>query len=437
MTISLSTIVTPPDLDFPCAGTVARLASRRNRAPYWVPEFGGTQMAGEDVDGLLRGAAGAGHVPGVVALAADRDSIFYQGAFGSRSLTDGTPMTVDTVFRIASMTKAVTGVAAMQCVERGQLALDQPAGEIMPELADPQVLDGFDTGGKPQLRPARRKITLRHLLTHTAGFVYNVWNPALNRYIETTGAPTILSGRLAALNMPLAFEPGERWEYGINIDWAGRIVEAVSGQDLDAYMREQIFAPLGMNDTGFVPSPAQTARSASVYAHGADGSFVPVPPPPPVTPEFFAGGGALFSTGPDYIAFLRMLLNAGALDGARVLRPETVALMAQNHIGELDVTVLKTQSPGMSNDAEFFPGMTKKWGLSWLINTEEVPGRRSAGSLAWAGLFNTYYWLDPKKQVAGVLLTQILPFADATVLHLLDDFENGVYRMMEKGASHG
>ena len=185
-------------------------------------------------------------------------------------------MTPDTVFRIASMTKAVTGVAAMQCVERGRLSLDQPAGEIMPELAEPQVLEGFDADGKPRLRPARRKITLRMLLTHTAGFVYPVWNANFNRYCETTGFPTIMSGKLAALNAPLAFEPGERWEYGINIDWAGRMVEAVSGQDLDAYMRENIFAPLGMRDTGFVPTQEQLARSVQAHARKPDGSLEPI-----------------------------------------------------------------------------------------------------------------------------------------------------------------
>jgi CubicO group peptidase (beta-lactamase class C family) len=247
----------------------------------------------------------------------------------------------------------------------------------------------------------------------------------------------VLSGKLAALNMPLAFEPGERWEYGINIDWAGRMVEAVSGQDLDAYMRGHIFAPLGMHDTGFIPNPEQAARIAQTHARKPDGSLEPIPPQPPVHPEFFAGGGALFSTGSDYLAFLQMLLNGGDLDGARVLKPETIALMAQNHIGDLNVRLLKSENPALSNDAEFFPGMTKKWGLSWLINTEDVPGRRSAGSLTWAGLFSTYYWLDPKKQVTGVLLTQVLPFADAPVLRLLDDFESAVYRTAAEGVSNG
>jgi methyl acetate hydrolase len=317
------------------------------------------------------------------------------------------------------------------------MALDQPAGEIMPELAEPLVIAGFDAGGKPMLRPARRKITLRMLLTHTAGFVYPVWNEAFTRYVEATGIPTVMTGMLAALNAPLAFEPGERWEYGINIDWAGRMVEKVSGQDLDTYMRENIFAPLDMRDTGFVPNAEQAARRAQAHARKPDGSLDPIPLTPVVPTEFQSGGGGLSSTGPDYMAFLRMLLNGGSLNGAQVLRPETVALMGQNHIGDLDVQDMTTQSADLSNDVALFPGMAKKWGLTWLINTEDVPSRRSAGSLAWAGLYNTYYWLDPRRQVTGVILTQILPFADPTGLQLLDDFETAVYQTTTESASHG
>jgi methyl acetate hydrolase len=394
-------------------------------------------MANDTIDQPLRAAVNDGRVPGVVALAADRSGAFYQGAFGRRSLAEDTPMTADTVFRIASMTKAVTGVAAMQCVERGLLSLDQPAGEIMPELAEPQVLQGFDADGKPILRAARRKITLRMLLTHTAGFVYHVWNAKLARYCETTGFPTILSGKLAALNAPLGFDPGERWEYGINIDWAGRMVEQVSGQDLDSYMRANIFAPLGMHDSGFQPNDEQFSRSVQAHARNADGSLEPVPRTPPSNLEFHAGGGGLSSTGPDYLTFLRMLLHGGTMNGVQVLKPDTVALMLQNHIGDLLVPKLPTSHPAISNDAEFFPGMAKKWGLTWLINTEDVPGRRSAGSVAWAGLFNTYYWLDPKQQVTGLIMTQILPFADPTVLNLLDEFETAVYRTVKERPSHG
>ncbi|MEJ0018649.1 MAG: serine hydrolase domain-containing protein [Acetobacteraceae bacterium] len=390
----------------------------------------------DDMDRPLRAAVADGRVPGVVAMAADRTGIIYQGAFGRRGLGTEAPMTLDTVFRIASMTKAVTGVAAMQCVERGLLSLDQPAGEIMPELAEPQVLDGFDGNGEPILRPARRQVTLRNLLTHTAGFVYHTWNAAIDSYIVKTGHPTIMSGRLAALGAPLAFDPGERWEYGINIDWAGRMVETVSGMDLEQFMRRNIFAPLGMNDTAFVWEAEHLTRRAQAHSRAADGSLQPIPLTPPTPAEFFAGGGALFSTAPDYMAFLRMLLGGGALDDVRVLRPETVALMTENHIGDLLVGKLPTAHPELSYDAEFFPGMAKKWGLTWLINTEDVPGRRSAGSLAWAGLFNTYYWLDPKQQVTGLLMTQILPFADPIVLRLLDDFETEVYRTTTEKLPH-
>ena len=230
-------------------------------------------MANDTIDQPLQAAVNGHRVPCVVALAANRDGAVYQRAFGRRSLAEDPPMTVDTVFRIASMTKAVTGVAAMQCVERGLLSLDQPAGEIMPELAELQVLDGFDADGKPILRPARRKITLRMLLTHTAGFVYPWWNASSNRYVEATGIPTTMSSKLAALNAPLGFDPGERWEYGINIDWIGRAIEAVAGQSLDAYFSAHIFAPLGMTDTGFVPSADQASRLVRVHRRGADGSL--------------------------------------------------------------------------------------------------------------------------------------------------------------------
>jgi methyl acetate hydrolase len=367
-------------------------------------------------------------VPGVVAAAADEGGVIYQGAFGRRSLASDDAMSLDTVFRIASMTKAITATAAMQMVEQGKLALDQPAGEVMRELANPQVLEGFDAAGKPVLRPAREKITLRRLLTHTAGFVYDTWNGNQKRFAEVTGLPAARTGKLEALNAPLGFEPGERWEYGINIDWAGRMVEAVSGQNLEVYMQRHIFGPLGMRDTSFEPRADWSPRTVQVHARQADGSLTPLDTaPPPANREFYAGGGGLFSSAPDYIKFLQMLLGGGSYNDARVLRPETVALMAQNHMGDLDVLPLQTFNPTFSNDAEFFPGMSKKWGLSFLINTQDAPSGRSAGSLAWAGINNTYFWLDPNKRVAGVLMTQILPFADPTVLGLLDRFEAAVY----------
>lgn len=382
-----------------------------------------------EIDRVLDAAVAAGSVPGVVAAAADADGVLYQGAHGRRGLGTDAAMTPDTVFRIASMTKAVTAAAAMQLVEQGKLALDQPAGEILPFLANPQVLDGFDADGQPRLRPARGTVTLRNLLTHTAGFVYDTWNEQMNRYAALTGLPAARTGKLAALSAPLGFDPGERWEYGINIDMAGRMVEVASGEDLETYLRRHLFDPLGMHDSGFVLRPEWQTRLAQVHARQADGTLTPLDvPPPPENPEFFPGGGGLFSTAHDYLIFLQALMHGGIWQGNRVLRPETVALMGQNHMGALDVLPMRTSNPRMSNHVELFPGMVKKWGLSFLINTEDSPGRRSAGSLAWAGLNNTYYWLDPARRVAGVVMTQILPFADQPVLDLLDRFEAAVYR---------
>src|SRR5262249_27794571 len=210
----------------------------------------------------------------------------------------------DTVFRIASMTKPVTSVAAMQLVEQGRLELNASVPAIDPALASPQVLEGFDASGAPRLRPAKRPITLRHLLTHTAGFCYETWNGAMGRYVKAPGMRRTPTGKVAALRLPLGFDPGERWEYGINIDWVGRIVESVSGKPLDVYFRDHVFAPLGMKDSGFVAAPEQRARQASVHLRKDDGSLDPQPLETPFTPEFYAGGGGLYSTAPDYLIFL-------------------------------------------------------------------------------------------------------------------------------------
>ena len=387
--------------------------------------------ARQQIDEVLSRAVAAGEVPGVVAMAAGADGPIYQGAFGVRELGGGAAMTPDTVFRIASMTKALTSVAAMQLVEEGRLDLDAPVPDIDPALAAPQVLQGFDAAGIPLLRPAKRPITLKHLLTHTAGFTYEVWNADNLRYVEATGAARQFSGKLAAYRRPLNFDPGERWEYGINIDWVGRLVEAVSGQSLDVFMRERIFAPLGMVDTGFVPSPQQRNRQAPVHQRQADGSLVPQPLPPPSTPEFFAGGGGLYSTARDYLSFLEMLLHGGSLGGVRILSPETVAQMNRNQIGDLPAGKLTSCAPELSNDVDFFPGAGVRWGLGYMLNLEPGPNGRDAGTVSWAGLFNSYYWLDPARRVAGTILTQILPFADPTVVRLYGEFERGVYALAE------
>ena len=403
------------------AGSAARRAAAQ----------GGPMPSRARVDGVLRQAMDAKEVPGVVAMAATDKGLFYEGAFGTRDLGKGPAMTLDTVFRIASMTKAVTCVAAMQLVEQGKLKVDEPVPGIDPALGSPQVIEGFDTAGVPKLRPAKRPITLRHLMTHTAGFSYELWDADMVRYVKASGMPAMGTGKVAALRMPLVFDPGEKWEYGINIDWVGRIVESLSGQPIDAYFREKIFAPLGMKDSGFVISPEQRARQASVHQRQADGGLVPQPLETPSTPEFYSGGGGLYSTGRDYLVFLQMLLHGGGFNGARLLRPETIALMDRNHTGDIPAGVLKTQNPARSNDVDFFPGAQVRWGLGHMLNMQPGPNGRSAGTVTWGGIFNTYYWIDPAKRVTGLIMTQILPFADPRAVKLYGQFERAVYETLK------
>jgi len=392
---------------------------------------GSTMSSRARVDAVLRQAVDAREIPGVVAMAATDKGLLYEGAFGPRDLGQGPAMTLDTVFRIASMTKAVTCVAAMQLVEQGKLTLEDPVPNIDPALGSPQVLEGFDAAGAPRLRPAARPITLRHLLTHTAGFSYEIWDPDTVRYVRVSGMPSTSTGKIAALRMPLVFDPGDKWEYGVNIDWVGRLVEAISGQGIDAYFRDKIFGPLGMQDSGFVISTEQRARQASVHQRQADGSLTPLPLETPFVPEFYAGGGGLYSTSRDYLDFLQMLLNGGAFKGARLLRPETVALMNRNHIGDIPAGILKTQAPARSNDVDLFPGAQIRWGLGYMLNMEPGPNGRSAGTVSWGGIFNTYYWLDPAKRVTGLIMTQVLPFADERSLKVYGQLERAIYDVLE------
>jgi CubicO group peptidase (beta-lactamase class C family) len=385
------------------------------------------------IDQALRQKADAKEIPGVVAMAASGNEVVYQGAFGKRDLSKDDAMTADSVFWIASMTKAVTAAAAMQLVEQGRLSLEGPIGKVLPDLASPQVLEGFDANGEPKLRPAKNPITLRHLMTHTAGFCYDMWNGDMVKYLEKTGTPGITTCKNAALKTPVMTDPGTRWEYGSNIDFVGKAVEAVSGKRLDAYLRDHMFAPLGMNDTGFKIGDAQRKRLVAMHARGEDGSLAPIPFELEQEPEFHMGGGGLYGTAGDYIKFTRMILNKGRSDGNQVLKSETVALMGQNHIGELNVPKLTSAVAFATNDVDLYPGMDKKWGLSFLINTAKTPEGRSPGSLAWAGLANTYFWIDPSRDISGVILMQVLPFCDSKCLEAFGAFESGVYAGLDAG----
>ncbi|MEA2832983.1 MAG: methyl acetate hydrolase [Methylobacteriaceae bacterium] len=383
------------------------------------------------LDALFQRAVQREEIPGVVAVATSDSGIIYEGAFGKRDLGKSDAMTIDSVFWIASMTKAVTAAGAMQLVEQGKLQLDAPLGRLIPELASLKVLDGFDASGAPKLRPTTKAVTLRQLMTHTSGFCYDMWNADMSRYIEQTGLPRVISCEKKALTLPLASEPGTRWEYGISIDFVGQAVEAASGKRLDAYLRDNLFAPLGMNDTGFKLGDNQRRRLVGMHARQPDGALAPMPFEMPQEPEFHMGGGGLYSTAHDYVRFIRMILNKGTLEGNRVLKTETVAMMGDNHIGELNMGKMPAAIPQVTNDVDLYPDQDKKWGLSFMINTQRTAEGRSAGSLAWAGLANTYYWIDPTRNVGGVILTQLFPFADKSVLGLFSGFERAVYEALD------
>jgi CubicO group peptidase (beta-lactamase class C family) len=396
---------------------------------------GGAPMQSKaQIDQLLRQKCDAKEIPGVVAIAATGNEIIYENAFGKRDLGKEDAMTTDSVFWIASMTKAVTSAGAMQLVEQGKLSLDEPIGKLLPDLASPQVLEGFDANGEPKLRPAKSPITLRHLMTHTAGFCYGMWNGDAVKYLEKTGLPAVTTCKNDALRVPIMSDPGTRWEYGINIDFIGKAVEAATGKRLDAYLHDHLFAPLGMTDTGFKISDIMRKRLVGMHARTPDGSLIPIPFELEQEPEFHMGGGGLYSTAGDYIKFTRMILNKGRGNGNQVLKPETVALMGQNHMGAINVTKLVSADPTLSNDVDLYPDMVKKWGLSFLINTEKTPEGRSAGSLAWAGLANTYYWIDPVRDVTGVILMQLLPFGDGKCLEAFAGFERGIYDGLDAGS---
>jgi methyl acetate hydrolase len=386
-----------------------------------------------EIDQLLRQKCDAKEIPGVVAVAATGSETIYQGAFGKRDLGKDDAMTADSVFWIASMSKAITTAAGMQLVEQGKLSLDEPIGKILPDLASPQVLEGFDASGNPKLRPAKGAITLRQLMTHTAGFVYELWSGDKATYLEKTGTPGITTCQNAALKTPLAHDPGTRWDYGTNIDFVGKAVEAVSGQRLDAYLRDNLLAPLGMNDTGFKISDSMRKRLVGMHARTPEG-LAPIPFELEQNPEFHMGGGGLYGTAADYIKFTQMILNKGKGGGNQVLKPETVALMGQNNIGAIEVGKLTTAAPIYTNDVDLYPGMVKKWGLSFLINTAKTPEGRSPNSLAWAGLANTYFWIDPARNVSGVILMQLLPFTDKICLEAFAGFERGIYAGIGAGS---
>jgi methyl acetate hydrolase len=369
----------------------------------------------------------AARLAGSVALIAGAGGTRYVHAFGQRDIASDAAMGVDSLFQIASMTKAIVSVAALQLVEKGRLPLDAPLGSILPDLAALQVIDGFDDDGAVRLRAPKKPITLRHLLTHTAGLGYTFINARLVKTLDP--ANPLVHGTRAALCLPLLFDPGDNWEYGISTDWVGLAVEAASGQRLDAYLSDHICGPLGMDDTIFHPSQAQRGRAATLYMRSPEGPLVPMPFEMGGGPEaeIFSGGGGLWSTAGDYAQFLRMILGKGRLGDVRILSEQSMRMMSENQIGDMRAGAMATVNPDFALPYDPFPDQQSGWSLGFLINPEAGPNGRSAGSLAWAGVANCYYWADPARDVIGIFLTQLLPFGDPDVLAAVGAFERMAY----------
>ncbi|MXW97944.1 MAG: beta-lactamase family protein [Acidimicrobiaceae bacterium] len=403
--------------------------------------MGGLSSAADAVlDGVVSGSP---RVPGVAAVATDREGVIYAGARGERVL-GGDAFTTDTVVAIFSTTKAIGGTACLQLVEQGDLDLDAPAKEYVPRIGGLQVLEGLGDDGSPRLRAPKSDITTRQLLTHTAGLTYDFFNETYTRLANEQGQPWVVDASYASIETPLLFDPGEQWEYGSNIDWAGLVVEGITGKRLGDVFAERILGPLGMDSTAFSMTPAMRERMATIHAReDSDGSLIPLPGVElPPDPEIHMAGHGLYGTAEDYARFIRMWLNDGAGPGGeQILRPETVEMACRNHLPEgmfikmlpglgateVAKTVLPVSNPRLSNDAEFFPGMPKTWALSFMINEEEAPTGRPAGALAWAGLANLYFWIDRANGVGGFWATQIFPFADPTSVGGFLDFEKAVY----------
>jgi methyl acetate hydrolase len=385
-------------------------------------------METQEIDGLLEQAVQSGAVPGVVAMAAGPDGVVYEGAAGALSVDGGADVKTDTVFWMASMTKAVTSAAALQLVESGRLGLEQRVTDVRPEFGNLQVLDGFD-GDEPRFRPPAGAATIRQLLTHTGGPGYWITNPDIARFHEVKGVPAVISGQMESLvGVPLADDPGTVWEYGTNTDWLGLCVETISGRPLNEYLREFVLEPLGMSETGFEPSDALRERTMKVHARTPDGGLTPLDFELPREPDWWPGGHGLYGPAGDYLRFTRALLGGGELEGGRILSPETVELMFTNQIGDIvPPAVIPTGAPELTNDIAYPEGPRYGWGCGLHLTLDDVPGMRRAGTGDWGGLANSYYWIDRTAGLTGVVFTQLLPFFDERVLELAVGFEQAVY----------
>jgi len=373
---------------------------------------------------VLDDSVAANRFPFVVGMTGKASGVTFVGTSGDAA--PGLKAGPDTVFRIFSMTKAVGSTAAMILIDQGKMDFDTPVQEVLPEFADIQVLEGWD-GDTPRLRAPKVKATARHLATHTSGLEYEFWRPQTGEYLGKTKRPSILAGTKDALFYPMMTDPGTRWGYGPSIDWLGLMVEKISGQRIDAFLKANLFEPLGMNDTDVEVRPHMQSRLAGVKARGENGQFGDFPLAPPSNPEVYGMGHCLYSTPQDYMRFLRMFLNKGKLDGRRVMKQGSVERMLANQMGPLKFEKMVTAAPPITADFDPFPGTTKTHSFGFMRNEVDIPGRRRAGSQSWAGVLNTHYWFDIKSNLAGIIMTQTLPFVEPPLMAAYEEFEKAAY----------
>ncbi len=369
-------------------------------------------------------AVASGDVPFAVAMVGTAAGVSWSGAAGEAK--PSVPAGPDTLFRIFSMTKAVGSLAAMMLIDRNKLTMDTPVEEVLPEFGKLKVLEGFN-GTEPILRAPKRKATMRHLATHTSGLVYDIWDEKMQQYIALTKSPSPLTGTRQSLQKPLVFDPGDQWGYGIGIDWLGLVVEAIDGRRIDAFCQQEILQPLGMTNTRFELDEADKSKLAILMARTDAGGFAPLELAPPAKPEVYGMGHCLYSTAPDYLRFITLFLNKGRAGGKSLISEKAVGEMSKNQIGSIRVGPMKTTAPPISADVVIFPDTDKTHTFGFLRNEQAVPGMRSAGSLSWAGVCNTHYWIDPAAGIAAVIMTQSLPFVEPRYMQTYAAFERAVY----------
>jgi methyl acetate hydrolase len=379
------------------------------------------RTASERLDAFLRSTVDGGDIPGVVAMVVDPHTTIYTGALGKADVSHDRPMRPDTIFRIASMTKPVTSLAAMMLIEEGQLALDDPVAKYLPEYSRVRVMTASHADGTYELRQPRRPITIRDLLTHTSGIVYSFVDARLAKLDD---------GHKTVWELPLVCDPGERFAYGPNSAVLGDIIAKIAHVPLDAFFRQRIFEPLRMDDTFFSVPAAKRDRVVTVHARTADGSLHESANPTALDAPV-RGDGGLFSTAADYARFMQVFLNRGRAGNTRLVTDRTIRLMTSNQIGSL--TVGEQSSSDLSVARPFPIGAGKDtFGFGFQIaGRPAATGFRSAGSLSWGGIFNTHFWIDPRRSIAAVVLMQLLPYYDPRALDVLRGFEREVYRARE------